>query len=262
MHHLLAALADPTAPGTLGLPFDASVDGYRIDRLINVTLIFLGLLFAFMVGWMLLACLRHGRKHTAVHDHGTSRRAKAMPIAFAVGVFAVVDGNLFVNSTRDMHEVFWNFDRAEAAPDAVRVEVNAHCWAWDFRQAGADGVFTTADDVVALNELRVPVGAPVILQLGSVDVIHSFYLPNFRVKMDVVPGSISRAWFRAETPGEYDLGCAQHCGVWHYKMRGRVIVLPREEYDAWHAQASAVAERAYAPEDRPGHWGWPWKKDR
>jgi cytochrome c oxidase subunit 2 len=244
-----------------GLPPDASADGHRIDSLIQISIVFIAVLFAFMVGWMLWACFAHGRKHKARHDHGTSRRAKLISLGFAAGVFVVVDGNLFVTSTRDMHDVFWNFDRAEAAPDVVRVEVNAHQWAWDFRHAGPDGVFATADDVVTLNELRVPQGSPVLLQIGAVDVIHSFYLPNFRVKIDAVPGSLSRAWFVGEVPGEYDIGCAQHCGTAHYKMKARLIVQPREEFEAWMAHAARVAERSYVESDSPGNWGWAWKKD-
>ena len=89
---------------------------------------------------------------------------------------------------QDINKVFWNFDEVEQRPDAVRIEVNAHQWAWDARYAGPDGKFNTKDDIVTLNDIRVPVDTPVLLQLASTDVIHSFYLPNFRVKQDAVPG--------------------------------------------------------------------------
>jgi cytochrome c oxidase subunit 2 len=233
------------------MPPDASADGHLIDWLIQVTLVFIALLFLAMVAWMLLSVALHGRKHKAIFFRGDTRRAMALPLGLAAGIFFVVDGNLFYHSTRDMHATFWNF--------AVKIEINAHQWAWDARYAGPDGTFNTADDVVTLNDVRVPVGAPVVVQLGAVDVIHSFYLPNFRVKIDAVPGTINRVWFRPSKVGRYEIGCAQHCGVNHYKMRGVLTVLPRAEYDAWLAGQSALGKAAYDPKNADANWGWQWK---
>src|SRR5581483_7940233 len=101
----------------------------------------------------------------------------------------------------------------------VRIEVNAHQWAWDVRYTGPDGKFNTADDVTSLNEITVPVDAPVILELASTDVVHSLYIPNLRIKQDVVPGTLTKAWFQATETGQFEIGCAQHCGTHHYKMR-------------------------------------------
>ena len=96
----------------------------------------------------------------------------------------------------------------------MRVEVNAHQWAWDVRYAGPDGKFNTQDDIVTLNDMRVPVGVPVVLQLASSDVMHSFSLPNFRVKQDAVPGHDQPHLVPGQArPGEFDIACAQHCGV-------------------------------------------------
>lgn len=242
------------------MPRDASAHGHLIDWLIHTTLILVGILFAIMVAWMIIACVRHGRGHRALPDHGTSRRSKLVPLGIAAIVLFIVDGNLVVNSTKDMHDVFWNFARAESRPDAVRIEINARQWAWEARYAGTDGAFNTADDIVTMNDVRVPRGAAVIVQLAAVDVVHSLYLPHFRVKMDAVPGSIHRAWFEPREEGVYEIACAQHCGTNHYKMRGRLTVMSPEDYRAWERYASEAARRAYDEKDTAAQWGWPWKK--
>jgi cytochrome c oxidase subunit 2 len=99
----------------------------------------------------------------------------------------------------------------------------------------------------------------VLLQLASTDVIHSFYLPNFRVKSDAVPGMINRLWFEAKETGQFEIGCAQHCGVNHYKMRAVLTVLSAEAYKAWAAESSIRSARAFDPKDEEAHWGWEWK---
>jgi cytochrome c oxidase subunit 2 len=159
----------------------------------------------------------------------------------------------------DVNQVFWNFPGAEANAAAVRIEVNAHQWAWDARYAGPDGKFNSKDDIVTLNDIRVPVNTPVILELASADVIHSFYLPNLRIKQDAMPGMVNRMWFQAKQVGEYDIGCAQHCGTNHYKMKGTLTVMSKEDYAKWAAEASQNGARAYSEDDSGAHWGWDWK---
>ncbi len=242
------------------MPRDISTEGHRIDGLIHVTLVFVGVLFAALVAWLAWVCLRHGARHPARFERGDTPAAKALPLGLAAAVLFVVDGNLFVNSTRDMGGVFLDFERHEADPEAVRIEVNARQWAWDARYSGPDGRFNTRDDIVTLNEIRVPVGAPVLIQLGAVDVIHSLYLPNVRVKVDAVPGMVTRTWFQATEPGSFEIGCAQHCGTHHYKMRGELIVLSKEEYAAWARTASAQSALAFDPDDHAARWGWEWKR--
>jgi cytochrome c oxidase subunit 2 len=245
----------------IGLPRDVSLDGHRIDSLIHVTIVFTGLLFVVMVGWMVIAVIR-GRKGPAAYDRGDSRKAVLGVLGFCGAVFVVVDGNLLGHALVDLNQHFWAFDRAEQTPGSVRVEVNAHQWAWNFRYAGPDGKFNTEDDVVTLNDLRIPVGAPVILQLASTDVVHSIYLPNFRVKQDAIPGMFTRLWFQAQEAGEFEIGCAQHCGPNHYKMRATLTALPRADFDAWAATASADGRRAWDPDDPGAHWGWEWRPER
>ena len=253
-----AARAEPGP--RLGLPRDVSLDGHRIDGLIHVTLVLVGILFLAMVAWMLLAVIRHGPRHAASRARGDSRRAAAGVLGLAAGIFLVVDGNLLVHAVDDLDHHFWNYAAAERTPGAVRIEIDAHQWAWAARYPGPDTKFNTEDDVVTLNDLRVPVGAPVILQITSTDVLHSLYLPNFRVKQDAVPGTVTRLWFQAQEAGQFEIGCAQHCGPNHYKMRGTLTALPRDRFDAWADAASEDARRGFDPEDAGARWGWEWRR--
>jgi cytochrome c oxidase subunit 2 len=238
-----------------------SVEGYRIDWLLNVTSIFVGILFLIMAAWMAIAIAKHGRGHAARCDHGSARKQAIKALGLSALIFLIVDGNLFVNSMIDLDEAFWNFAKAETHPEAVRIEINAHQWAWDARYAGSDAEFGTADDIVTLNDIRVPKGIPIILSLRSVDVIHSFYLPNLRQKVDVVPGTTNHLWFAAKETGEFEIACAQHCGVHHYKMRGLLTIYEPDRYRAWLGEAQANARVAYDAADTFGHWGWRWDKD-
>jgi len=242
----------------IDFPKDVSADGHRIDSLILVTLVMLTILFVIMVAWMVLAWVR-GRNQPAKYAAANSRD-KVLPLALASCIALVVDGNLFIHSTHDMEEIFWNFKEVEKDPNAVRIEINAHQWAWDARYAGPDGKFGTADDVVTLNDIRVPKGAPVIFQIASVDVIHAFYLPNFRMKIDALPGSIHNMWIRPEESGQFEIACAQHCGVNHYKMRGMLTVMEPAQYKQWLAEAEATSARTFDPEDSQAHWAWAWKE--
>jgi cytochrome c oxidase subunit 2 len=253
------ALATPMANDGWGLPPDVSADGHRIDWLIHSTMVFVVILFVIMVIWMLSACLRFGPSHSALYEHGDGKKQITTALIISGAIFVIVDGNLFVNSMTDIGEVFWNFESAESKPDAVRIEINAHQWAWSARYAGPDGKFNTPDDIVTLNDIRVPVGAPIILELASTDVIHSFYLPNFRTKQDAMPGMVNKLWFQAAQTGEFDIGCAQHCGLNHYKMKALLTVLPKADYARWAAEASANAARAFDSADTVAHWGWDWK---
>jgi len=246
---------------TLGLlplrPLDASLDGFRNDALFNITTLMVSVLFVVVSGILLYAIVMHrdGRRR-ASYERGTDRRQLVFTAVITAVIFFGVDGTLLVDSYLDLDQVLWNFPRADEHPLAV--EVWAQQWAWNIRYAGPDGVFGTPDDIVTLNELHVPIGRPVVVHLKSKDVVHSFYLPNFRVKQDAVPGLETRAWFAAKIPGTYELGCAQHCGVSHYKMRGLVTVESAADFDAWMGAQAALAAKKYDEDDAEAHWGWPW----
>jgi cytochrome c oxidase subunit 2 len=107
---------------------------------------------------------------------------------------------------------------------ALEVEVIAQSFSWIF-------IYPTGKETE--NELKVPVNTPVKLTITSADVIHSLYIPAFRVKVDAVKGLTTHAWFLPEIPGEYFLQCTEFCGVGHADMTGVVQVVSREEFDEW-----------------------------
>ncbi|HTQ37521.1 MAG TPA: cytochrome c oxidase subunit II [Pirellulales bacterium] len=113
------------------------------------------------------------------------------------------------------------------------VEVTGRQFEWRLRYPGEDGILGTKDDLFDVNELHVPVGEEVLVSLKSMDVLHSFFLPNLRVKQDAVPGMKIPVWFRAMKEGEYDIPCAELCGWGHYKMKGRLVVESREAYEKY-----------------------------
>lgn len=251
--------AAPQPESGIGLPRDISVEGHRIDWLIRVTGLFVTILFVIMCIWMLMAVIKHNKNHEAEYDHGNARHQVRFAAGLSAVIFFVVDGNLWVNSTVDVTSTFWNFEKAEKTPGAVRIEINAHQWAWDARYPGPDGKFNTADDVVTLNDIRIPVNTPVVFQIAAADVIHSFWIPNMRIKQDAMPGMINRMWISAKEVGQVDIACTQHCGTNHYKMKGTLTVLTAEEYAKWIAEASANGARSYNPDDKDSHWGWDWR---
>ena len=252
------ALAAPLEGSGIGLPHDASANGHLIDTLINETSFFVIVMFSIVCAWILYSAFFHGKKHKAVYDHGDTFKSYRWTLFTAAAIFFVVDGKLYAASMSDLANVFGNFPMVEANPKSVRIEINAHQWMWTARYAGPDGQFNTADDIVTNNDVVVPQGAPVIFQIASTDVIHAFNLPNFRAKVDAVPGTINRMWIEAKETGEFDIACAQHCGANHYKMKGKLTVLPREDYDRWASQASANSARAFDADDLDSHWGWDW----
>ena len=252
-------------------PRDVSLYGERIDWLINITAVFCIILFVIMCIWMVWACIAHNQDHEAEYDHGNSKHSVIMALGISAAIFFVVDGNLFYNSVKDLNEAFWDW---EEASQGIKIEINAHQWAWDARYPGPDGEFCVkgdevCDDIITLNDIRIPIDTPVYFQVASTDVIHSFYLPNFRAKQDATPGMVNHMWIQASsekfqeqgrtTPQEFDIACAQHCGAHHYKMGGTLTVLSKEDYEAWAGHASQLNSRAYDKEDLDSHWGWSWE---
>jgi cytochrome c oxidase subunit II len=243
---------------TLALPEDVSVHGHRIDALLALSHRFDITLAVLMVGVLAVFLWRFRGARKVAADSGTVR-SRAVVMVAALTIFGVVDGTLFARSLGYLDDVLWNFDVPAKHPHTVRVEVNARQWAWEVRYAGEDGSFNTPDDVLTWNDVRVPVGMPVWVQLASSDVVHGFSLPNFRLKLDAIPGRVNQTWFQAAREGTWEVACYQHCGTSHYKMRGVLTVMTPEAYAAWLREASRQAVRAYDASDAAAHWGWEWR---
>jgi cytochrome c oxidase subunit 2 len=115
-------------------------------------------------------------------------------------------------------------ERETLPADALRIIATGKQWMWKFEHPGGQR---------ELNELHVPAGKPVLVELASEDVIHSFFVPAFRVKQDAVPGMSTNVWFEATKPGTYQLFCAEFCGTAHSRMTGSVVVMKPADYAAW-----------------------------
>lgn len=129
---------------------------------------------------------------------------------------------------------FKSYIKFHVAPkDALEIKVTGQKWFWSFDYPGGAN---------SVSELTVPVGKPVKLLLSSKDVLHSFYVPNFRIKMDVLPNRYTVAWFEATHVGEYQIFCTEFCGKGHSEMLGKVNVLGEREFADWMEKSSGLGE--------------------
>ncbi|MFN3648755.1 MAG: cytochrome c oxidase subunit II [Armatimonadota bacterium] len=151
------------------------------------------------------------RSNPPLHSLAVELAWTIVPLAIVMGIF-VWSAGLFFHITRG------------APADAMEVYVVGKQWMWKLQQP--NGKWEN-------NELHVPVGKPVQLVMTSEDVIHSFWVPAFRVKQDVIPGQFTRLWFTPTKPGKYHLFCAEFCGTLHSTMVGTVYVMEPSEYEAW-----------------------------
>ncbi len=126
-------------------------------------------------------------------------------------------------------------------PDAMLVKVTARMWSWHFEY----------ENGATSNALKLPVGKPVKLAITSADVLHSLFIPAFRVKEDCVPNMETYLWFRPDEPGAYDLFCTEYCGVGHSAMITKVAVLPGKDFDAWYLAAAAQPAATVEKKKRP-----------
>ena len=147
---------------------------------------------------------------------------------------ALVLAGIFVAVVQTMRSV------DAAPPDAARVRVIGHQWWWEYQYPDRG--------VVTANELHVPTGVPLRVDLESVDVIHSFWVPQFGLMRDTIPGKLNQMALTIDRPGDYAGACTQYCGAQHAWMRQRVVAEPPDQFDAWAQQQAQPA----APSNLPG----------
>lgn len=239
-------------------PVDISTYGHLVDDLFMLTTKLILFFFFFVcLGIFGFSYLYSKKRHPQpLYTHGTSKKQIAIVALIGALVFVMVDMQITTISNRDYVNVFLNYPKE--SDDIVRVEVLGQQWAWNFRYAGKDGVFNTEDDVVTLNDLRVPVNKKVIFQITAKDVIHSLYFPNARIKVDAMPGRISRLWYELTKTGVYDIACAEICGTYHYRMKSKLTVYTQAEYDTWMSEMEERAKHVTEVERVENYWGWKW----
>lgn len=129
------------------------------------------------------------------------------------------------------------FDLRRPPSDALEIYAVSKQWMWKFQHPGGQR---------EINELHVPVGRPVKLTMTSEDVIHSWFVPAFRTKMDVLPGRYTMAWFEATKPGSFHLFCAEYCGTDHSHMTGRIVVMTPAQYERWLSNSNGAGAQSLA----------------
>ncbi len=213
-----------------------STYGQTLDNLWLVILVVTGIVF-FATEIVLLIFMvkyrhREGRKAEYIHGNNTAEYIWTSATFVIVMVLAIYSKGIW-DEIRDQDLI---------PADAYEIQMLAAQFEWNATYAGADGEFDTSDDFVSRNVLHVPVAQPVVVNLIAQDVIHSFFLPEFRVKQDAVPGMITPVWFEAMQTGEYTLACAELCGLGHYTMGGTVIVHSQADFQDWLEGQQAAAE--------------------
>jgi cytochrome c oxidase subunit 2 len=239
----------------LGLPVEASAQAARIDLIIALVH---WLMLAMFVGWTIffvyvLVRFRRGAHPQARYEGASGRLARLAEIGVvAAEVILLVFFSIPTWSAR--------VDAFPTEQQATVVRVVAEQFIWNIQYPGPDGVFgrtrrdlvgpdnplgldisdpAARDDVWTQNQLNLPVGRPVIVHLSSKDVIHSFGLPQMRVKQDAIPGVEQRLWFTPTRSGEWEIACSQLCGLGHYRMRGFYTIQTQADFNAWLASQPA-----------------------
>lgn len=247
------------SPYGWGLPLDISTHGGGIDFLINILQWFSAALF---VGWGLyfVYCLFRFRARPGLKPEATERHFK-LPKVIEIGVVIFEAGLLIFLAAPLWAKAKDDFPDEK---EALTVRVVAEQFAWNIHYPGRDGKFgktsidlmdgtnpigldrsdpDARDDISTINNLHVPVGKKVIARISSKDVIHGFFLPVVRVKIDAVPGIQNRVWFEATETGQFEIACAQLCGNSHFRMRGMFLVDTPEAFEAFMAEEEkALAE--------------------
>lgn len=219
------------------LPDPVSTYANKLDFLFYLILYITGAVFLGVQSFMLYFLIRYRNRpnRKAHYTHGNSRIEV---------IWTVIPAIILIFLTV-LSQKTWSDVRGEIPENAMPIQVMAEQFAWNIKYAGADGKFGTNDDIIKMNQMHIPAGQPVRVQLTSISkdgkhpVIHSFFLPEFRIKQDVVPGLPTEIWFEATKPGRFEIACAELCGLGHYRMRGFLTVHTPEGFEAWLAQEMA-----------------------
>jgi len=235
-----------------------------IDETITITFWVTGFVFVAINLFMAYAVwrYRHRKGSKALYEPENKKLELSLILLTAVGVVAMLAPGLFV----------WA-KFVDPPKDAAVVEVVGKQWYWSFRFPGADGVLGTVDarfisdenpfgvnpddphgqdDVLITSpELHLPMGKPVKALLRSTDVLHDFTVPQFRVKMDLVPGLVTFIWLTPTRTGKFDILCEELCGIAHFTMRGKVVVDEEPAFQAWLRTYPTFAQASAQPAGDP-----------
>jgi len=226
-----------------------------MDDTITLTLWVGGVVFIAVCLFMIYCVIKFSYKENrrAEYKPEDNKLEKILTIATTLGVIALLAPGLIV----------WN-QFVNVPKNAIEIDVMAWQWGWQYRLPGEDGKLGNTkvvnindnnpfgiiledpngkDDVlIQSEEINLQNNIPVKILLRSVDVLHNWYVPQFRAKMDAVPGVVTYYWFEPNKVGEYEVLCAEYCGVGHYAMRGSVLVKDEQDYKNWIQEQETFSE--------------------
>ncbi len=217
-----SALLLAGSDATFWLPEGASNFAHDTDRLFYFIFWMSVFFFALITGMAVWFLAKYRRKDgEAPRPQKSSHHNTALELIWSIIPLIIVLG-IFVSGFRG----FLNL--SNPPENAYEIQVIGQKWSWSFQYPNG------YED----SELHVPVGVPIKLVMSSSDVLHSFFVPAFRTKQDLVPGRYTTLWFEAQEPGETQIFCAEYCGTSHSEMLAKLIMHEQEDFDAWLTQAA------------------------
>jgi len=251
----------------LGILPNASEHGYMVDHMLEICHWFMALLFVGWSSFFLFMIFRFHRSRNPKADyHGVQSKASAH-LEFTV---VLIEAVLLLGFALPLWGKRVNGDQFPDKTDAVRVHAVAQQFQWNFHYPGPDGVFgrrnpdfitganplgidpsdpAGQDDIFVVNELHLVNNKPTVIEISSLDVIHSLSLQHMRMCQDAIPGSLIPIWFRPIRAGDFEIVCAQLCGASHSKMAAKMTVGTQAEFDAWFKETTELQhpKKAAAP---------------
>jgi len=220
-------------------PENISTFGGELDSVFYVIYYIVGFWFILSEAaiFYFLFRFRRGAAPKAQHIRGERLRELAW-ILVPAAIVLMLDLAIDAAGAR-----IWDEVKTEIPAGDVHLEITAKQFEWLIHYPGADGQLGTDDDFSLDTQLHVPANKNVRITLRSQDVLHSFFLPNVRLKQDVVPGRSIDVWFNATKTGNFELACAELCGLGHYTMRGELIVHDPGEYEQWVRDQSGLNQK-------------------
>lgn len=221
----------------------ASTYASDIDNVFTLIFVLVGFWFVLTEGAFLWLILRF-RKRDGVKAQYITGEVKSQKRWITVPhlLVLVCDVFIIVGAVRVWYNV-----KQQLPPAQETVRVIGQQWAWSFDHPGPDGQLDTPDDIRTVDELHVQVGKLYHFKLVSKDVLHSFSVPVFRLKQDVIPGREIIGWFEPTKTGTYDIQCAEICGIGHALMPARIVVETAEQHAAWIASQRPLTLAAATP---------------
>ena len=197
------------------LPQSSTVAG-QVDLLLLILISLSAFFTSIVIGLIIYFSIKYRRSNRTNRENPSEGNTK-VELGWIFGLL-ILSAGVFVYAASIYIHIM------QPPKNAYEIYVVGKQWMWKFQHP---------EGQQEIDELHVPVGTDIRLIMGSEDVIHSFYVPGFRIKYDVIPGRYTSIWFNATQPGEYDLFCAEYCGTNHSLMRGKVIVMTQADYQNW-----------------------------